>query len=81
MGVRKHSHTDSPDWELLRDEVESAVDAYCEWLRIAAGNPYSETSPLLSQVGEALIALSEHLGMSVHIYGRQVVTPAITKAQ
>jgi hypothetical protein len=81
MGVRKHSHTDSPDWELLRDEVESAVDAYCEWLRIAARGSHHETSPLLSQVGEALIALSEHLGISVHIYGREVVTPAITKAQ
>ena len=70
VSPRKWRNEDNPDYEFVKAQAEQAISAYCNWLRIAARDSNAETSPLLTQVGEALITLSEHLGISVHIYGK-----------
>lgn len=69
MPVRRHRWSDSPDHEFVKAQAEQAVSAYCNWLRIAARDSNAETSPLLAQVGDALIELAEFVGIYVHIYG------------
>jgi hypothetical protein len=54
---------------MLHAEVVGAITGYTDWMERVARDPNAEATPLLMMVGEALIALSEHLGMSVHIYG------------
>ena len=73
MSPRKHNWSDSPDWEYVREEAEQAITAYCEWLGRAQRDPNASTTPLLATVGEALITLGDFVGISVHIYGKEVV--------
>jgi hypothetical protein len=72
MSPRKHRWSDSPDFEFIKAQAEHAVAAYCEWLRVVSRDSNAEVSPLLTQVGEALIDLSELIGLSAHIYGEEV---------
>lgn len=69
VSPRKWRNEDNPDWEMLHAEVVGAITGYTDWMERVARDPNAEATPLLMMVGEALIALSEHLGMSVHIYG------------
>ena len=70
MSPRKPRNEDNPDWEMVRAEATEAIWAYLDWMDRCRRDSNAEASPLLVSVGEALIALSEHVGMSVHIYGK-----------
>ena len=67
MGVRKHRNSDNPDWVHVRDEVSNALVLFVDW-RIGA----VPASAVISEIGDALVALAEHNGIDgAYIYGKE----------
>jgi len=67
MGVRKHRNSDNPDWVHIRDEVANALVLFVDW-RIGT----VPASAVISDIGDALVALAEHNGIDdAYIYGKE----------
>ena len=71
MAPRKSRWRDNPDYFMVRGRCEELILQYLDWMD--DNGTIDETIDLCGDLGEALIDLGEIMGITVHIYGDDVV--------